>query len=130
MIQMPVNLFMSSAVQMAAGGIVVLFLGLLFGEGADFTFSAISAHSFSGWLYLVIFGSFGGFSAYVWLLGNAPPKQIASYAFVNPVVAVLLGWWLANEEVNQQMIVAIVILVAAVALIVMYGGKKNPKASA
>ncbi|NQV72435.1 EamA family transporter [bacterium] len=125
MIEMPTNVFMSSAVQMAAGGVVIFLLGLAFGEGAQFSFEAISMHSFNGWIYLVIFGSFGGFSAYVWLLGNAPPKQIASYAFVNPVVAVFLGWWLAGEVVTDRMLIAIVILVAAVSLIVIYGGNRK-----
>ena len=125
MIEMPTNVFMSSAVQMAAGGVVIFLLGLAFGEGAQFSFEAMSLHSFNGWAYLVIFGSWGAFSAYVWLLGNAPPKQIASYAFVNPVVAVFLGWWLAGEVVTDRMLIAIVILVAAVSLIVIYGGNRK-----
>lgn len=128
MIAMPVNLFMSSAIQMASGGFIMVLIGLFLGEGADFAISAVSSKSIGGWLYLVIFGSFGAFSAYVWLLANAPPKQIASYAFVNPVVAVFLGWWLADEMVSSQMIIAIVILVIAVGMIVIFGGNKRIRA--
>jgi drug/metabolite transporter (DMT)-like permease len=125
MIRMPANVFISSAIQMAAGGLIVLVIGWMLGETNSFDFAAMSPRSMGAWLYLVIFGSFCAFSAYVWLLGNAPPKQIASYAFVNPVVAVLLGWWLADEVVTSRMLVAIVVLVVAVALIVMYGGQKK-----
>lgn len=128
MISMPDNLFMSSAVQMLAGGTAVSVLGLIVGESVGFSFSSMSTHSISGWWYLVIFGSLGGFSSYVWLLRNAPPKQIASYAFVNPVVAVILGAWLANEAVMPRMVVAIFILVIAVGLIVVFGRtKSDPK---
>lgn len=127
MIVMPVNLFMSSAIQMAMGGASVLVIGLLIGEGSDVSLAAMSMKSMGGWLYLVIFGSFGAFSAYVWLLANAPPKQIASYAFVNPVVAVFLGWWLADEKVTSSMIVAIFIVVVAVSLLVFFGGDKKKK---
>jgi drug/metabolite transporter (DMT)-like permease len=127
MISMPANLFMSSAVQMMAGGIMVSLIGLLLGEMSGFRFEAVTERSLLAWGYLVVFGSLGAFSAYVWLLGNALPKQISSYAFVNPVVAVFLGWWLADETVNGRILVACAIMVSAVALIVRYGGSRVPK---
>ena len=125
MIEMPGNIFMSSAVQMLAGGVAVTLIGLLLGEASALDFSTISSQSIGGWWYLVVFGSLGGFSSYVWLLRNAPPKQLASYAFVNPVVAVILGAWLADEVVIPRMQVAIIILVVAVALIVVFGSPKK-----
>ena len=125
MVAMPQNLFMSSAVQMAAGGGVVAVIGLAIGEAGSFSWMAVTERSLWAWAYLVVFGSFGAFSAYVWLLGNAPPKQISSYAFVNPVVAVFLGWWLAGELVNARIMIACVIMVSAVALIVRYGGNRT-----
>lgn len=125
MISMPDNLFMSSAVQMLAGGAAVSIMGLIAGESIGFSFSAMSTDSILGWWYLVVFGSWGGFSSYVWLLRNAPPKQIASYAFVNPVVAVILGAWIAHEPVVPRMIIGIVVLVVAVALIVVFGKDKK-----
>lgn len=127
MIPMPENLFMSSAVQMTFGGLMVTLIGLALGEGSDFSWSLMTERSLWAWVYLVVFGSFGAFSAYVWLLGNAPPKQISSYAFVNPVVAVFLGWWLADELVNARILTACVIMVSAVALIVRYGGNRSVK---
>lgn len=125
MMAMPVNLFMSSAVQMLAGGVAVTILSLVAGESSRFSFAGLSTDSLIGWWYLVVFGSLGGFSSYVWLLRNAPPKQIASYAFVNPVVAVILGAWLANETVLPRMVIAIVVLVVSVALIVVFGKAKK-----
>ena len=127
MIAMPENLFMSSAIQMAAGGAVMGLLGLALGEWSVFEWGAISEQSAWAWWNLVIFGSLVAFSAYVWLLANAPPKQISSYAFVNPVVAVFLGWWLAGEAVNARILIAIVIMVSAVSLIILYGGKPRVK---
>ena len=127
MIRMPENLFMSSAVQMGVGGLMVSLIGLALGEGNSLTITQISSASFWAWMYLVVFGSLGAFSAYVWLLGNAPPKQISSYAFVNPVVAVFLGWWLADELVNARILVACIIMVSAVALIIRYGGNRTVK---
>ena len=126
-IAMPENAFMSSAIQMTFGGLMVTIIGLALGEGSAFSFSAMTPNSMWAWVYLVVFGSFGAFSAYVWLLGNAPPKQISSYAFVNPVVAVFLGWWLADELVNARILTACVIMVSAVALIVRYGGNRSVK---
>lgn len=125
MIEMPSNLFMSSAIQMAGGGLGIAVVGIAFGELSGFEISAMTAKSMWGWGYLVVFGSWGAFTAYVWLLAHAPPKQLASYAFVNPVVAVFLGWWLADEVIDTRIIVAVVIMVTAVALIVIYGGKSQ-----
>jgi len=124
-IPMPENAFMSSAIQMTFGGLMVALIGLGLGEGSAFSWAAMTPESMWAWVYLVVFGSFGAFSAYVWLLGNAPPKQISSYAFVNPVVAVFLGWWLADELVNARILTACVIMVSAVALIIRYGGNRS-----
>lgn len=126
-IAMPENAFMSSAIQMTFGGLMVSLIGFGLGEASNVSWSLMTSRSLWAWGYLVVFGSFGAFSAYVWLLGNAPPKQISSYAFVNPVVAVFLGWWLADELVNARILTACVIMVSAVALIVRYGGNRSVK---
>ncbi|MGA1495786.1 MAG: EamA family transporter, partial [Rhodothermales bacterium] len=122
-ITMPPNAFMSSAIQMTFGGLMVGLIGLLLGEWGTLDWHALTIESLWAWAYLVVFGSFGAFSAYVWLLDKAPPKQISSYAFVNPVVAVFLGWWLADELVTPRILLACVVMVVAVALIVVHGGK-------
>ncbi len=69
--------------------------------------------------YLIVFGSLVAFSAYVWLIQVATPAQVATYAYVNPVVAVLLGWAFAGEALTRSMMVAAAIIVAAVVLITL-----------
>ncbi|MEM1095032.1 MAG: EamA family transporter [Bacteroidota bacterium] len=111
--------FLASAMQMVGGGAALLIGGLALGEGRTFTIAAITQASFLGWAYLLVFGSFIAFSAYVWLNRNVAAAKVASYAYVNPVVAVLLGWWLLDEAVTAQMSIAMVLLLAAVALMSM-----------
>jgi drug/metabolite transporter (DMT)-like permease len=77
-----------------------------------------SARSLAGWLYLVVFGSIVAFTAYGWLLRVAPTGLVATYAFVNPVVAVILGWLMLGEEIGGRELVAGGVIVAGVALIV------------
>ena len=79
---------------------------------------SLSAQSFAGWAYLVVFGSIVAFSAYGWLLRVAPTSLVATYAFVNPVVAVFLGWLLLGESLDARTLVAGSVIVAGVALIV------------
>ena len=69
--------------------------------------------------YLIVFGSLVAYSAYTWLLRHAPPRITGTYAFVNPIVAVLLGWWLLDEPLGPRTVVAAVVIVVAVALIVL-----------
>ncbi|MEM6645593.1 MAG: EamA family transporter [Bacteroidota bacterium] len=111
--------FLASAMQMMGGGAALMGTGLVLGEGRALDMSAITQASFLGWAYLFVFGSFIAFSAYVWLNRNVAAAKVASYAYVNPVVAVLLGWWLLDEAVTAQMTVAMVLLLAAVALMSM-----------
>lgn len=114
---LPSDPFMSTSMQMIGGGAGLLVFSLLVGEGADFDLAAISFASFLGWAYLVVFGSFVGFSAYVWLLKQVSPAKIATHAYVNPIVAVALGWLMLGEVIDGQMILAIVVLLSAVALL-------------
>ncbi|MEO1570823.1 MAG: EamA family transporter [Bacteroidota bacterium] len=118
---LPKNVFMSTALQMAGGGGGLVLVGLLLGEGRALDLAAVTQASFLGWAYLVVFGSFIGFGAYVWLLQNVTPAKVATYAYVNPVVAVVLGWALLDEAVSGLMLVAIVVLVLAVVLITLPG---------
>ena len=109
--------FVASAMQMAGGGATLIVVGLLLGEGRALDVAAISQASFLGWAYLLVFGSFIAFSAYVWLNRNVSAAKVATYAYVNPVVAVVLGAWLLDETVTAQMLLAMVLLLAAVALL-------------
>jgi drug/metabolite transporter (DMT)-like permease len=97
---------------------VALFLvSLVKGELSGFSFGQVSTQSWLGLLYLITFGSLVGFVAYGWLLHNAPVSLLSTYAYVNPVVAVFLGWMFANEKLTPQMGVASAIIIASVILI-------------
>jgi len=103
-----------ASMQMLTGGATLLVTGLLAGE----RLTGVSARGASAVLYLVVFGSLVGFNVYAWLLRVAPPAVVSTYACVNPVVAVLLGWAFAGETLNARTLVATGLIVLAVALIV------------
>ena len=95
-----------------------MVLGLLTGELGDLDLRLVSGESFAGWLYLIVLGSWVGFAAYMWLLRNAPTPLVSTYAYVNPVVAVFLGWAILSETVTWPVGLAALLIVGAVALIV------------
>ncbi len=107
----------ATALQMLAGGVLLLAASAATGEWGRFSFAQVSARSLAAVLYLMIFGSLIGYTIYVWLLRVADPSRVSTYAFVNPVVAVFLGWALADEAVTLRMLVAAAVIVAAVVLI-------------
>lgn len=113
--------FMSTAAQMLCGGAAMLVFGLLIGERIE---SMPSLTSITAVGYLAVFGSIIGFGAYIWLLNNVRPALATSYAYVNPPIAVLLGAWLASENVETHTIVAMAIILAGVVLITR--GSKPP----
>ena len=109
--------FLLSGMQMLAGGAALLVLGIALGEPWTFDFTAISARSVFGWVYLIVFGSIVGFSAYIWLLRVSTPARVSTYAYVNPIVAVFLGWLLADEPLTLRTLVAAAVIVSGVVLI-------------
>jgi drug/metabolite transporter (DMT)-like permease len=115
---MPADPFASTAVQMLTGGALLLLTGLLVGEPFEPLTWAASADAFLAWLYLVFIGSLAGFTAYTWVLQHAPISRVATYAYVNPVVAVILGVVILGEIVTPAMLLGGGIIVAAVALII------------
>ncbi|MFF0310978.1 EamA family transporter [Streptosporangium sp. NPDC004379] len=115
-IPMPADPFAASAVEMAAGGTGLVLTALAVGERVDF--GAVSGTSWAGLAYLVAMGSLVGFTAYVWLLGNAPISLVSTYAYVNPAVAVALGAIIVGEVVTVPMLVAGLVIVLGVALVV------------
>ena len=108
---------LAMSMEMLAGGALLMIVGLLRGEGASFDPGAVTSSSVVALLYLITFGSLIGFTAYMWLLGVARPAHVATYAYVNPVVAVFLGWAIAGEAITTRTLVAAAIIVGAVALI-------------
>jgi drug/metabolite transporter (DMT)-like permease len=119
----PQSAVMMTAIQMLVGGAFVGVVGVLRGELATFEVAAVSTRSFIAWVYLLIFGSLIGFTAFVYLLRVSTPARVATYAYVNPVVAVILGWLLAGEAISGRMVAAAVIIVAGVALITAAEGR-------
>jgi len=115
--------FLSTGMEMIVAGVVLIAVGLATGEASHFSLAQASAKSWLSLLYLITFGSIIAYTAYVWLLTAANATLVSTYAFVNPVVAVLLGWALASEPLNARMLAAAAIIVGAVALITI-GGKE------
>ncbi len=105
--------------QMLAGGALLLALGCGLGEHVDV--AAVSARSAWSLAYLIFVGALVGYSAYVWLLKVSTPAKASTYAFVNPVVAVVLGWALAGEPIGPRVVGAGALVIAAVVLITLAG---------
>jgi drug/metabolite transporter (DMT)-like permease len=108
---------LGSGMQMFCGGLLLLAAGFVVGEARTFHWNAVSWHSLGALAYLFVFGSLIAFSTYVWLLKVEPPARVATYAYVNPVVAVLLGWWLADEPITALTLIAAAVIVGGVVLI-------------
>jgi drug/metabolite transporter (DMT)-like permease len=121
--KLPKSGFLAAAMEMIAGGFWLLAFGLATGQGANLTLAAVSAKSLLSLAYLIVFGSLVGFTAYMWLLEATTPARVSTYAYVNPVVAVLLGWAFANEPMTLRTLVAAAVIVGAVALIIRYGAR-------
>lgn len=118
---MPASAFAATAYEMLAGGIVMLPIGI----ATAGSFSP-SARSVVAWIYLVTMGSVIGYTAYTWLLANAPLATVSTYAYVNPVVAILLGVLFHGEHLTTRMLIGAAIVVAAVAVVV----RQEPPAAA
>lgn len=114
---LPQSPLLGTAMEMLAGGALLVLLGLAVGEAGAVNLAAVSFRSMFSLLYLIVFGSLIGYTAYTWLLGVSTPARVSTYAYVNPVVAVLLGWAFAGEPLTPRMLVASAIIVSAVAAI-------------
>jgi len=117
----PESATMSTGLQMLGGSVALVASGLALGEGHQAAITHISAASWAGWLYLVTFGSLIGFTAYIYLLKEVSPAKASTYAYVNPVVALLLGWAIAGESITPRTLVAGAIILGGVALITVAG---------
>jgi drug/metabolite transporter (DMT)-like permease len=113
----------AASLQMLLGGVSLGVAGLLHGDFAVLDLAAISGRSWAAFVYLVFIGSLLGFSVFVWLMKHSTPARVATFAYVNPVVAVFLGWWLLDEAVTQRTIASSAVIVAAVAMITMQRNK-------
>ncbi|MFL5468500.1 MAG: EamA family transporter [Gemmatimonadaceae bacterium] len=115
--QLPKSGLLTTGMEMLGGGVLLLIVGVATGELSDFDIQRVSAESIVGLAYLITFGSLLGFTSYIWLLDKVSPARLGTYAYVNPIVAVLLGWAVAGERLSARTVVAAVIVICAVALI-------------
>ena len=112
--RLSVDVFVSAAWQMTIGGVVNAMIAGVSGQFRQSTWTATAIWSI---VYLIFCGSWIGYSAYIWLLEHVPTPKVATYAYVNPIVAVFLGWILLNEKVDPYMLVGTVIIIGSVALV-------------
>jgi drug/metabolite transporter (DMT)-like permease len=122
----PKSSALTAGMQMLCGGLALTLVGTLKGEWTNFNIAEVSANSWFAVGYLIVFGSLIGFTAYSWLLKNAAAAMVSTYAYVNPVVAVFLGWLIAGESFTTQMLLGAGIIIGSVALITSNNdGKKE-----
>ncbi len=110
--------FLTAAQQMLCGGMLLLFVGIATGELRRLHPGSISMLSLGSFIYLVIIGAVVGYTAYIWLLRHCEPAKVATYAYVNPIVAVLLGTLFAGETVTMRTLIAAALIIGSVALVI------------
>jgi drug/metabolite transporter (DMT)-like permease len=126
---LPKSSLLGTGMEMLAGSAGLLLLGLVSGELKRLDLPSITLPSITGLVYLILVGSLIGFVAYSWLLRVAPTSLVVTYAYVNPLVAVILGNLLAQEVITARVLVATPLILSAVALIYMNKGKLKPRVS-
>jgi drug/metabolite transporter (DMT)-like permease len=115
---MPASPLLVVAMQSLAGGGALWIAAIVSGEFRAVHLAAISGRSWMALIYLVVFGSGMGFTAYLYILKNSTASKVATYAFVNPVVALFLGWMLAGETITTRTAIAAAVILTAVALVI------------
>lgn len=124
--KLPSSIFMSIALQMLMGGLFCLLFGLIMGEWTQLNIALVSTRSVFALGYLILFGSIIGFSAYIWLLKVADPTLVTTNTYVNPVVAIILGWMLAGEQMTYRDALAASIILLSVIIINRASNRKAP----
>ena len=119
---------LTTGMEMLSGGVLLLVCAFIMGEPGRFDIHAVSTPSLLGLLYLTTFGSLVGFTAYIYLLEHVPASRVATYAYVNPVVAVILGWFIGKEPLTLRTLIAAAVIIGAVALITT--ARSEPEATA
>jgi drug/metabolite transporter (DMT)-like permease len=119
-VSLPHSAFQAAAMEMLAGGALLLALGFLSGESRHLHLGAVALRSLLGLVYLIAAGSLLGFTAYFWLLRTVPMARLSTYAFVNPAVAVFLGWAFGSEVVTGRVLLASATIITGVALIITH----------
>jgi len=116
---LPESPLLTTAMEMLAGGVMNTAVGVAAGETAHLHLAAISAPSLFGLAYLIVFGSIIGYSAYTYLVSATTPARLGTYAYVNPVIAILLGWLVRGEPIGSRTLLAMAIIIGAVVLLTL-----------
>jgi drug/metabolite transporter (DMT)-like permease len=117
-VTLPSDPMLSTGLQMTAGGLLGITIGLSLGEAGQIKAGSFAADSVIAFVYLILIGSLLAYTTYSWLLQNVPISKVATYAFVNPVVAIFLGWLFLSEDVTLTIAIGAAIVVASVAAII------------
>ena len=123
-LELPPSKVMSSGAQMLAGGVMLTLTAAALGEFHNFHPSAVSRGAWFSLLYLIVAGSIIGFTAYVWLIHHESPTKVGTYAYVNPVVAVVLGYFLGGESLGLRTILGTLFVLISVVMITTTRMKK------
>lgn len=116
-VAMPSSKILSASMQMISGGVLLLIAGALSGEIRHLQLASLTLRSVAALAYLIVFGSIVAFTAYTWLVSVSSPSRLSTYAYVNPVIAVILGWAVAGEALGVRTIAATAIIVGGVILV-------------
>lgn len=114
-----------AAMQMIAGGILLLSASLITSDWTRIIMDQISLPSLLSWLYLIIFGSIVAFSSYIWLLKHTDISRVSTHAYINPLVAVILGWALAEEALTANNVIAAIVIILSVVVITTFPPEKS-----
>jgi drug/metabolite transporter (DMT)-like permease len=124
-LSLPASKVMSSGAQMLAGGVLLMLAAAIFGEFRGFRVESVSRGAWFALAYLIVAGSIIGFTAYVWLIHHESPTKVGTYAYVNPVVAVLVGYFLGGEALGTRTILGTLLVLVSVIVITTTRGKKS-----
>ena len=128
--ELPRSAFTATGLEMLLGGTMLFIVSIIVREPMQFDLASVSARSLAGFVYLTTIGSLVGFTAFIWLLQHQPPSRVSTYAYVNPVVAVFLGWAIAGEPLALRTVIAAAIIIGAVALITTARSSSPPPVEA
>jgi drug/metabolite transporter (DMT)-like permease len=115
---------------MLAGGVLLTIVGVAAGELPDVNFANFAPESLLALAYLVVFGSVVAFSAYTWLLQHAPVSKVMTFAYVNPAIAIFLGWLILSEPITAAMVAGGALIIAAVAVVIRTESRPAPAETA
>jgi drug/metabolite transporter (DMT)-like permease len=123
--KLPSSPLLATAMEMIVGGTLLLVASFVTGEWIRVRLDLVSMRSLVAWVYLVVFGSLMGFTCYIWLLKTCTTSRVSTYAYVNPIVAMFLGWALAQEPITARNTLAAVIILASVVIITTHQTQKK-----